>query len=153
MKQFNFQSRFLILLLGFLTIGISQAWGAEVITIYSENFGSVSSAKEYNAHTDYSADAKMFTDVTKTVASHYIGSGKIGKNSADVSSGYTGASGKSAAYHQGVANTQATILTISEINIKNYKSLTLSFGAKGGSTDHKVDVTYSIDGGEETSLI
>ena len=50
MKQFNFQSRFLILLLGFLILGISQAWGEATLTgktVYKCRPVSVATASTY----------------------------------------------------------------------------------------------------------
>ena len=97
----------------------------------------------------------MFT-TSGTVKSHYSGSGSVGKNdlsAANLSNGYTGASGLSGCYHVGTASTEATIIQISNINIEGYSSLSLSFGALGGSTTHKVNVSYIIDSGSETALI
>ena len=140
-------------LFAMLALGVTNAWAE---TVFSETFGAgTTSNTAYALFANYSATAEMFTD-GKEVKTHYSGDGKVGKNNlsaANLSSGYDGASGGSACYHSGVKNTQKTIISISCINIKNYSDLTLSFGALGGSTTHKVDVTYSIDGSTETSLI
>lgn len=71
----------------------------------------------------------------------------------NLSSGYTDASGLSGCYHSGTANTEATILQISDINITDCVNISVSFGALGSSSSHKVSVYYSIDGGAETALI
>ena len=141
-----------MLLLCALIVGSSNLWGTD---IYVENFGSTATATAYSSYSGYSATAGMFS-TSGTVNSHYSGSGTIGKNNyaaANLSNGYTGASGLSGCYHAGTANTEATIIQISNINIEGYESLSLSFGALGGSTTHKVNVSYIIDNGSETSLI
>ena len=136
-----------------LALGVTNAWAE---TVFSETFGAgTTSNTAYALFVNYSATAEMFTD-GKEVKTHYSGDGKVGKNNlseANLSSGYDGASGGSGCYHSGVKNTQKTIISISCINIQNYSDLTLSFGALGGSMTHKIDVTYSIDGSTETSLI
>ena len=95
----------------------------------------------------------MFTQ--GTVKDNYSGDGKIGKGSLtgkNLSSGYDGASGKTGCYNGGTANKQSTIIKISNIKIKDYCNLKLSFGALGNSTKHKVDVSYIIDNGSEQKL-
>ena len=142
-----------MLLLCALIVG-SNVW-ADPVTIYSETFGSTSSNTALASYTGYSATAAMFT-TSGDIKTHYSGSGSVGKNNlsaANLSSGYTGASGLSGCYHTGTADTEATIIQISNINIEGYSSLSLSFGALGGSTSHKVNVSYKIDNGSVTSLI
>ena len=124
-------------------------------TIFLETFGSTTSTSAFNEYTGYSATAEMFT-TSGDVNTHYSGSGKIGKNNlkgVSLSSKYTGASGLSGCYHTGTANTEATILQISDINITDCVNISVSFGALGGSSSHKVSVYYTIDGGAETALI
>lgn len=125
-------------------------------TVFLETFGSTASTPAFNTYTGYSATAEMFT-TSGNVNTHYSGSGKIGKyNYSDkklLSSGYTGASGKSGCFHSGSANIEATILQISNINIKDCVNISVSFGALGGGSSHKVSVYYTIDGGAETALI
>lgn len=142
-------------LFAMLALGVTNAWGANDV-VFSETFGAgTTSNTAYSSFANYTATTEMFTD-GKEVKSHYSGSGKVGKNNlsgVNLSSGYDGVSGGSGCYHGGTANTQATIISISNIDIQNYTDLTLSFGALGGSTSHKIDVTYSIDGGAEKTLI
>lgn len=124
-------------------------------TVFLETFGSTDSTPEFNDYTGYSATAEMFT-TNENVNTHYSGSGKIGKNSlkgVNLSSGYTDASGFSGCYHSGSAETEDTILQISDINITDCTNISVSFGALGASSSHKVSVYYSIDGGAETTLI
>ena len=140
-------------LFAMLALGVGNAWGESVV--FLETFGTTTSTPAYNNYTGYSAAKEMFTDA-KDVNTHYSGSGKIGKSNyaaANLSSGYNEASGLSGCWHTGTANTAATIISISNINIQNYEDLTLSLGALGGSTSHTIDVTYSIDGGAEVALI
>lgn len=130
-------------------------WGQNRVTLYSENFGSTTSNTAFSSYSGFSATTDMFS-TSGTVKSHYSGSGSVGKNNlsgVNLSSGYTGASGLSGCYHTGKANTEATIIQISNINISGYESLSLSFGALGGSTSHKINVSYKIDNGTETPLI
>ena len=145
----------LMLLLCALIVGSGSVWADDPVTLFLETFGSTTSNTAFASYSSYSATASMFT-TTGTVKSHYSGSGSVGKNNlaaANLSNGYTGASGLSGCCHGGTANTEATIIQISNINIEGYENLSLSFGALGGSTSHKVDVSYIIDDGEETSLI
>ena len=124
-------------------------------TIYLETFGSTSSNTALAAYNGYSATVSMFTN-NDAVKTHYSGSGSVGKNNlseANLSNGYTDASGLSGCYHGGTANTQATIIQISDIDISGCSDLILSFGALGGSTSHKINVSYIVDNGTETALI
>ena len=130
-------------------------WGQTTKTVFLETFGSTSSNTAYSSYNSFTATASMFTD-NQAVKTHYTGSGSVGKNNlsaANLSSGYTDASGLSGCYHGGTANTTATIIQIANINIANYEQLSLSFGALGASTSHKVNVSYKIDDGSETTLI
>ena len=149
----HFKQLFVLVLLAFL--GFGQMWATDPTVIYSESFGSTTSNTALASYSGYSATTSMFS-TTGTVASHYGGSGSVGKNNlkgVNLSSGYTGASGNSGCYHSGSANTEATIIQISNIKISGYSDLHLSFGALGNSTSHKVNVSYKIDNGAETSLI
>ena len=127
---------------------------ADPTIIFSENFGSTTTNTAFGSYSSYSASISMFT-TNADVKNHYSGSGKVGRSdiaASNLSSGYTGASGESGCYHGGKANTEATIIQVSDINIQGYSSLSLSFGALGGSNSHKVKISYKIDNGAETSL-
>ena len=79
-------------------------------TVFLETFGSTTSTPGFSTYTGYSATAEMFT-TSGNVNTHYSGSGKIGKSdyaSANLSSGYTDASGLSGCFHAGTKNTEAT---------------------------------------------
>lgn len=124
-------------------------------TVFLETFGSASSNTAVASYTGYSATADMFT-TSGDVKTHYSGDGSVGKSklsSSNLSSGYTGASGNSGCYHVGTANTEGTILQISNIDITDCTNISISFGALGGSTSHKINVFYKIDDGAETALI
>ena len=124
-------------------------------TIFLETFGSSSSNTAVASYNGYTATTSMFTG-NGSVSSHYSGSGSVGKNNlaeSNLSNGYTGASGLSGCFHSGTANTTATILQISDIDISGCSDLALSFGAFGGSSSHKINVYYKIDNGSETALI
>lgn len=124
-------------------------------TLYLESFGSTSSNTALSSYSGYSATTSMFA-TSGDVKSHYSGNGSVGKNSlssTNLSSGYTGASGLSGCYHTGTANTEATIIQITGINIKDSEDISVSFGALGGSSSHKINVYYKIDDGAETALI
>ena len=138
-----------------VTFTQSAGGGGTEQTIFLESFGSTSSTPSYSSYSGYTATASMFTG-TGAVSSHYSGDGKIGKNNLSgdsLSNGYVGASGLSGCYHTGTANTPATILSISGIDISGCTDLALSFGALGASSSHKIDVSYRIDNGSETALI
>lgn len=123
--------------------------------LYLETFGSTTNTSAYGTYTGYSATSSMFT-TSGDVKTHYSGDGSVGKNNyaaANLSNGYAGASGLSGCYQSGTKDTKKIIVRISNINIEDYQNLSLSFGALGGSTSHKVDVAYIIDSGAETSLI
>ena len=127
-------------------------WGQESTTLFLETFGSTSNNVAMSSYSGYSATSNMFN----TDGNHYSGSGTVGKNNlsaANLSNGYDGASGESGIYHVGTANTEAVIIQIEGIKIEGYENLSLSFGALGGSSSHKVNVSYKIDGGDEKSLI
>ena len=145
-----------MLLLCALVAGSSSVWADETPKIlFLETFGSTTSNTALTSYTGYSATAAMFT-TSGNINTHYSGNGSVGKNNladANLSNGYTDASGLSGCYHTGTANTKKTIIQISNINIEGYESLSLSFGALGGSASHNIDVSYIIDSGSETSLI
>ena len=142
---------------GPITTEAKPAGGGEPTeqTIFLETFGSTTTNTAFTTYTGYSATVEMFTK-SGDVNTHYSGEGKIGRNdltSENLSSGYTDASGLSGCYHSGTKNTEATILQISDINITDCINISVSFGALGGGTGHKVNVYYIIDGGAETALI
>lgn len=140
------------MLVAVLCAGVSAAWGQESTTLFLETFGSASNNTAMGSYSGYSATSNMFN----TNGNHYSGSGIVGKSNlsaANLSNGYEGASGESGIYHVGTANTEAVIIQIEGIKIEGYENLSLSFGALGGSSSHKVNVSYKIDGGEEKSLI
>ena len=143
-------------LLLLFVVGVGSAWG-DAAVIFSENFGSTSSNTAYGSYSSFSATTSMFTSGHQTtVAENYSGTGKVGKNNlaaANLSSGYTGASGLSGCYEQGTSNTESTIIQISNIDISGYSNLHLSFGALGAASTHKVKVTYKIGSGSESTLI
>lgn len=123
-------------------------------TIYSETFGDNGSNNTvYSSYSNYSATSSMFVG-EETVASHYTGSGKVGKNSVSPSD-YTGASGLSAAWYTGAKNSSADALIISGININGYEDLSLSFGinmTNGASNTNTTTVSYKIDDGAYQTL-
>lgn len=136
-----------------MVLGGANVWAQKAQTLFLETFGSTTSTPAYNEYSGFTATKDMFTQ--GTVKENYSGDGKIGKSTyaaVNLSSGYDGASGKSGCYDQGEANKQATIIKISNIKIKDYRNLKLSFGALGGNNTHKVDVSYIIDNGTEQKL-
>ena len=143
-----------MLLLFALIVGSTSVWGQTPVTLYSESFGdNGSSNTAFASYSGYSATTDMFTG-SGTVASHYTGAGKVGKNSVDVSD-YDGASGFSAAWYTGSKNTTTDVLIISNIDIEGYKNLNLSFGIKksnGTESTNKTTVSYKIDNGEYQTL-
>jgi len=158
MKQkllYSIRLRIALLVALLCSLGTGSVWADDPVVLYSETFGSTTSNTAFSSYTGYSATTDMFS-TSGTVQSHYSGSGKVGRSdisASNLSSGYTGASGLSGCYHAGTANTEATIVQISNINIEGYTDLSLSFGALGGSSSHKVNVSYKIDDGAVTSLI
>ena len=136
-----------------MVLGGANVWAQKAQTLFLETFGSTTSTPAYNEYSGFTATNDMFTQ--GTAKENYSGEGKVGKSSykpGNLSSGYDGASGKSGCYDQGTANNQATIIKISNIKIKDYRNLKLSFGALGGNNTHKVDVSYIIDNGTEQKL-
>lgn len=136
-----------------MVLGGANVWAQKAQTLFLETFGSTTSTPAYNEYSGFTATKDMFTQ--GTVKENYSGDGKVGKSTyaaVNLSSGYDGASGKSGCYDQGEANKQATIIKISNIKIKDYRNLKLSFGALGGNNTHKVDVSYIIDNGTEQKL-
>ena len=134
-------------------MGGAKVWAQDAQTLFLETFGSTTSTPAYNDYSGFTATNDMFTQ--GTVKENYSGDGKVGKSNyavQNLSSGYDGASGKSGCYHQGTANEQSTIIKISNIKIKDYSKLKLSFGALGANNTHKVDVSYIIDNGTEQKL-
>ena len=134
-------------------MGGANVWAQNAQTLFLETFGSTTSTPAYNDYSGFTATNDMFTQ--GTVKENYSGDGKVGKSNyavQNLSSGYDGASGKSGCYHQGTANEQSTIIKISNIKIKDYSKLKLSFGALGANNTHKVDVSYIIDNGTEQKL-
>lgn len=136
-----------------MVLGGVNVWAQKAQTLFLETFGSTTSTPAYNKYSGFTATNDMFTQ--GTAKENYSGDGKVGKSnygSDNLSSGYDGASGKSGCFNQGTANKQATIIKISNIKIKDYRNLKLSFGALGASDKHKVDVSYIIDNGTEQKL-
>ena len=142
-----------LFLLCALIVGTS-AW-ADPTTLYSETFGdNGSSNTAFSSYSGYSATTAMFVG-SGTVASHYTGSGKVGKNSVSPSDTYTGASGLSAAWYTGAKNTTTDVLIISGIKITGYGDLNLSFGinmTNGAASTNTTTVSYKIDDGEYQNL-
>ena len=135
------------------TWGGANVWAQKAQTLFLETFGSTTSTPAYNKYSGFTATNDMFTQ--GTAKENYSGEGKVGKSSYggdNLSSGYDGASGKSGCFNYGTENKQATIIKISNIKIKDYRNLKLSFGAFGASDKHKVDVSYIIDNGTEQKL-
>lgn len=136
-----------------MVLGGANVWAQKAQTLFLETFGSTTSTPAYNEYSGFTATKDMFTQ--GTAKENYSGEGNVGKSnyaSKNLSSGYDGASGKSGCYDYGTANKQATIIKISNIKIKDYRNLKLSFGALGASDKHKVDVSYIIDNGTEQKL-
>lgn len=136
-----------------MVLGGANVWAQKAQTLFLETFGSTTSTPAYNDYSGFTATNDMFTQ--GTVKENYSGDGKVGKSTyaaVNLSSGYDGASGKSGCFNQGKANEQSTIIKISNIKIKDYSKLKLSFGALGGNNTHKVDVSYIIDNGTEQKL-
>ena len=148
-KKFTFLiAAYAALMLIFLPGTVKGQMKTDPTTLYLESFGSTSSNTAYSSYNGFTATQSMFTDNTVAVNTHYSGSGSVGKNNlsaANLSNGYTGASGLSGCYHVGTANTQATIIEITGIKIEGYEDLNVSFGALGGSTSHRINVQYKID--------
>ena len=135
----------------FVIGGGSLAFAEETtVTIFNETFGSTTSNTVFSTYKSFSATTEMFTE--GTASSNYSGDGKVGKSTVNASSGYTGASGKSAAWQTGTANRTSTVIQIDKINIKDFSNIKLSFGAWLNSPNHSFAVKYSIDGGEYTDL-
>lgn len=136
-----------------MVLGGANVWAQKAQTLFLETFGSTKSTPAYNDYSGFTATNDMFTQ--GTVKENYSGDGKVGKSDykpVNLSSGYDGASGESGCWNQGKANKQATIIKISNIKIKDYRNLKLSFGALGNSNKHNVDVSYIIDNGTEQKL-
>ena len=136
-----------------MVLGGANVWAQKAQTLFLETFGSTKSTPAYNDYSGFTATNDMFTQ--GTVKENYSGDGKVGKSTyaaENLSSGYDGASGKSGCFNQGTANEQSTIIKISNIKIKDYSKLKLSFGALGANNTHKVDVSYIIDNGTEQKL-
>ena len=131
-----------------MVLGGANVWAQKAQTLFLETFGSTISTPAYNEYSGFTATNDMFTQ--GTAKENYSGEGNVGKSNykpGNLSSGYDGASGESGCYDQGTANKQATIIKISNIKIKDYRNLKLSFGALGASDKHEVDVSYIIDNG------
>ena len=147
----SFRLRVVMLVAILCSAFMGTVWGQQ--TIYSETFGdNGSSNTAYSSYASYSAEESMF--VSGTVASHYTGSGKVGKNSVSPSN-YTGASGLSAAWYTGNKNSTADALIISGIKIDGYEDLNLSFGinmTNGASNTNTTTVSYKIDDGDYQTL-
>ena len=153
MKKQLLNLKMIALMCLMMVLGGANVWAQNAQTLFLETFGSTTSTPAYNDYSGFTATNDMFTQ--GTVKENYSGDGKVGKNNyavQNLSSGYDGASGESGCYHQGTANKQSTIIKISNIKIKDYSNLKLSFGAFGSSNKHNVDVSYIIDNGTEQKL-
>ena len=144
-----------MLLLFALIAGSSSVWADVAPTVlFSETFGDNGSNNTvYSSCSSYSATNAMFT--TGTASSNYSGEGKVGKNSVNTSTGYTGASGLSAAWHTGAASTTVNMLVIDNIKISGYTSLSLSFGGfmtNGATSSNQLSIKYQIDDGSEQTM-
>ena len=140
-------------------ITVNQAAGAgAAATLYLESFGdNGSSNTAVSSATTYTALQSMFTDPKNTVVSHYSSAGKVGKNSVDVSTGYSGVSGKSAVWYTASAGNNTTnLFTVDKIDISSASGISISFGLlyKNGTigTTNTVSVYYTVDGGTEKTL-
>ncbi len=144
--------KFLLMLCMIFCIGGGNVALAEetTVTIFNETFGSTTSNTVFSTYKSFSATTEMFTE--GTASSNYSGDGKVGRSTVNASSGYTGASGNSAAWQTGTSNRTSTVIQIDKINIKDFSNIKLSFGAWLNSPDHSFAVKYSIDGGEYTDL-
>ena len=138
-----------------MVLGGANVWAQEAQTIFLETFGTNNIKKgstKIASYSGYSATDVMF--VTGNAKSNYSGDGSICRSSLspdNLSSGYTDASGKSNCFNG--QSGEHEIIKISNINIKSFNSLKLSFGVLGGiKSGHKIDVSYIIDGGEENAL-
>lgn len=137
-----------------MVLGGANVWAQKAQTLFLETFGTNSDkdAVTYQKYSGFTATNDMFTQ--GTVKDNYSGDGKIGKSSLkgkDLSSGYDGASGNAGCYNGQTGG--HTIIKISNINVKSFSSLKLSFGALGGAASgHKIDVSYIIDDGKEIAL-
>lgn len=153
MKKQLLNLKMIALMCLMMVLGGANVWAQNAQTLFLETFGSTTSTPAYNDYSGFTATNDMFTQ--GTVKENYSGDGKVGKSNykpGNLSSGYDGASGKSGCWNQGKANEQATIIKISNIKIKDYCNLKLSFGALGNSDKHNVDVSYIIDNGTEQKL-
>lgn len=142
-----------------VNITVNQAAGAgAAATLYLESFGdNGSSNTAVSSATTYTALKSMFTDPSNSVVSHYSSAGKVGKNNVDVSTGYSGVSGKSAVwYTPGSGNSTSNLFTVDKIDISSASGITISFGLlyKNGTigTTNTVNVYYKVDSGAEKTL-
>lgn len=153
MKKKLLNLKMIALMCLMMVLGGANVWAQNAQTLFLETFGSTTSTPAYNDYSGFTATNDMFTQ--GTVKENYSGDGKVGKSNyatENLSSGYDGASGKSGCFNQGTAHEQATIIKISNIKIKDYSNLKLSFGALGANNTHNVDVSYIIDNGTEQKL-
>ena len=153
MKKQLLNLKMIALMCLMMVLGGANVWAQKAQTLFLETFGSTTRTPAYNDYSGFTATNDMFTQ--GTVKENYSGDGKVGKSTyaaENLSSGYDGASGKSGCFNQGTANEQSTIIKISNIKIKDYSKLKLSFGALGANNTHKVDVSYIIDNGTEQKL-
>ncbi len=153
MKKQLLNLKMIALMCLMMVLGGANVWAQNAQPLFLETFGSTTSTPAYNDYSGFTATNEMFTQ--GTVKENYSGDGKVGKSTyaaENLSSGYDGASGKSGCFNQGTANEQSTIIKISNIKIKDYSKLKLSFGALGANNTHKVDVSYIIDNGTEQKL-
>ena len=147
-------------LLVLLTFAVGNTWGTDPTTLFSENFGSITSNTAIASASCYSASTSYFTTGHQTtVVENYSSADgtKVGKNSVNASNN-TDASGNSAIWRTGaVSQTDKDFFTIQNINISGYSSLSLKFNlfyndGKGAGKTNTITVKYKIDSGSETTL-
>ena len=137
-------------------VTVNQAAGAgAAATLYLETFGDNGSSNTVVASAScYTATSSMFTDPSNSVVSHYTSDGKVGKNSVNPSSGYTGVSGKSAVWYTAPTGTNTkNLFTVDKINISGASNIGVSFGLFCSNVANTtVNVYYKIDDGSEQAF-
>ena len=126
MKKYLHFSRFLVLLVGLLTISANSAWGGT--TLFHETFGdNSSSAREWND--SYSVKSGVEA-VYQNITGYTVTNAKQSKNTV----GYSNTSGLA----QSSQGTDA-VLIIGPLNVSSYSDLTVSYYWKAAS----INGTYS----------
>ena len=137
MKQFNFQSRFLILLLGFLTLGISQAWGAddeELFTIESGDVVNNSGYAKYEATVEDRGWIITFGGNNKSVGTN---SGNRSKCNLSSYSKYAVSP---------VTTSYVASAFVSTTSISDVSKISYTFSGGKNQTNTNVYLIYSSDG-------